>query len=47
MDERVKDLIDYFRLKGETVHIDFVENMLKVHKKYRDLIQVFITFGQK
>jgi len=26
-------------LKGETIHIDFVENMLKVHKKYRDLIQ--------
>jgi len=26
-------------LKGETMHIDFVENMLRVHKKYRDLIQ--------
>jgi len=26
-------------IKGETMHIDFVENMLKVHKKYRDLIQ--------
>ena len=22
-------------VKGETVHIDFVENMLTVHKKYR------------
>ncbi len=27
-------------LKGENIHIDFVENMLAVHKKYRDLIQV-------
>jgi len=26
-------------VKGDTVHIDFVENMLRVHKKYRDLIQ--------
>jgi cullin 2 len=26
-------------LKGENIHIDFVENMLAVHKKYRDLIQ--------
>ncbi len=27
-------------LKGENIHIEFVENMLAVHKKYRDLIQV-------
>jgi len=26
-------------VKGETMHTDFVENMLTVHKKYRDLIQ--------
>merc|ERR1719219_3299539 len=26
-------------LKGDSVHTDFVENMLTVHKKYRDLIQ--------
>ena len=26
-------------MKGDTVHVDFVENMLAVHKKYRDLIQ--------
>jgi len=26
-------------IKGETMHTDFVENMLTVHKKYRDLIQ--------
>ena len=26
-------------LKGESDHTDFVENMLTVHKKYRDLIQ--------
>ena len=25
--------------QGETMHTDFVENMLTVHKKYRDLIQ--------
>ena len=27
-------------VKGENIHLDFVENMLAVHKKYRDLIQV-------
>jgi cullin 2 len=32
-------------LKGENIHIEFVENMLSVHKKYRDLIQV-LTFTQ-
>lgn len=26
-------------LKGENIHIDFVENMLNVHKMYRELIQ--------
>merc|ERR1719381_267872 len=26
-------------LRGDSVHTDFVENMLTVHKKYRDLIQ--------
>eukprot|EP00088_Acartia_fossae_P025136 TRINITY_DN259_c0_g1_i1.p1 TRINITY_DN259_c0_g1~~TRINITY_DN259_c0_g1_i1.p1 ORF type:complete len:742 (+),score=174.52 TRINITY_DN259_c0_g1_i1:927-3152(+) len=26
-------------LKGENIHIDFVENMLNVHKAYRELIQ--------
>lgn len=26
-------------IKGDTVHVDFVENMLSVHKKYKDLIQ--------
>merc|ERR1719210_1578063 len=26
-------------VKGETMHTDFVENMLTVHKKYKDLIQ--------
>lgn len=31
-------------LKGENIHIDFVENMLNVHKMYRELIQVGIWF---
>ena len=28
-----------FSLQGDSMHTDFVENMLTVHKKYRDLIQ--------
>ena len=31
-------------VKGENIHIDFVENMLAVHKKYRDLIQVLLSY---
>ena len=27
-------------IKGETMHNEFVESMLRVHKKYRELIQV-------
>ena len=28
-----------FSPQGDSMHTDFVENMLTVHKKYRDLIQ--------
>lgn len=30
-------------LKGDNIHTDFVENMLNVHKMYRELIQVILS----
>jgi hypothetical protein len=36
---RVGDAVHPSLPQGETMHTDFVENMLTVHKKYRDLIQ--------
>ena len=32
-------------LSGENIHIDFVENMLNVHKMYKNLIQVISSLN--